>query len=216
MRWYRVLSDDADALWAAGAVAVEHGCGHFVVEPPMPFVEGMPDWAEEWIAEHSLVRVSERITVGPSWLDPLLRIDPGYAFGTGTHSTTHLCLQLLEELLRPGMRVLDVGTGTGVLAIAALKLGAACADVTEIDPISLQIAHRNARLHGVALGKPSGSYDLVLANLPIEAQAGLDGGIVISSGFLEEPPPLALPRTDLRRRSGWSAAVFRRPRAPSR
>ena len=230
-RWFRVLSEDADELWARGAVAVEHGCGHFVsfedaASLGAPVVEGAPDWAEEWLAQHAPVRVSDRIVVAPSWVHAeapvLLRIDPGLAFGTGTHPTTFLCLQLLEELLRPGMRVLDFGAGSGILAIAALKLGAAAADVVEIDPIALRAAERNARRHRVALGRASGTYDLVLANLPVEAQPGLErrlapGGWLISSGFLEEPPRFAeLELAEERRRSGWSAAVLRKPPSSAR
>src|SRR5258708_40355881 len=107
------------------------------------------------MSERRGVRVSERIAVAPSWAraeaEIVLRIDPGLAFGDGAHPTTQLCLRELEKTLRPGARVLDVGTGTGILAIAALKLGAASALGTDIDEIALRTAARLARLHEVRL-----------------------------------------------------------------
>ena len=143
----------------------------------------------------------------------VIRIDPGLAFGAGTHPTTQMCLRELERVVRPGMRVLDFGAGTAVLAVAALKLGASFALAVDNDPIALATAARVARRNGVALSlsdSPRGEFDVVVANLPPEAQAGLDrylapGGVLISSGF-----------TSLERPSGWSLLVLRTCAATAR
>ena len=154
------------------------------------------------------------MAVAPHWVaveaEVVLRIDPGLAFGTGAHPTTRLCLEALSRLVKPGMRVLDVGTGTGVLAIAALKLGASLALGTDIDPVALKTAARLAREHSVDLRlarRARGQFDLIAANLPLPAQRGLrrqlaPGGTLLSSGFMEHEQPLwPGKRFD---RDGWS------------
>ena len=80
-----------------------------------------------------------------------LVIDPGMAFGTGSHPTTQLCLAALEDYVRPGMRVADIGTGSGILAIAAAKLGASHVVATDIDPLAVKIAAENVGVNGVAV-----------------------------------------------------------------
>jgi ribosomal protein L11 methyltransferase len=115
------------------------------------------DWANAWKQHYSVLRVGERIVVVPSWLqheaqpdDVVLQLDPGMAFGTGLHPTTQLCLRLLERYARPGQRVLDIGTGSGILAIAAAKLGAGPILALDNDPVAVAVAAENVARNGVA------------------------------------------------------------------
>lgn len=114
------------------------------------------DWAEAWRAFYKVRRVGERIVVRPVWEDytprpgeVVIDMDPGMAFGTGEHPTTMLCLEVLDELVTQGTRVADVGTGSGILAVAAAKLGAAEVDAVDIDPEAVQVAADNVRANGV-------------------------------------------------------------------
>ncbi len=116
------------------------------------------DWANAWKAYFKPMRVGRRLVVTPPWEHPDLApddipivIDPGMAFGTGSHPTTQLCLAALEDFVQPGQAVADVGTGSGILAIAAAKLGAAHVAANDIDPLAVKIARENAAVNGVAL-----------------------------------------------------------------
>jgi len=143
------------------------------------------DWAEAWKAQFPVLRVGRRLVVRPTWRrhrrapdDVVLALDPGMAFGTGLHPTTRLCLAAIEALADRGVlggaRVLDVGCGSGILAIAALRLGAARALGLDTDPIAVGATVANARRNGLARrirarsgSLPSGEpvHDVVLANL---------------------------------------------------
>jgi ribosomal protein L11 methyltransferase len=114
------------------------------------------DWANSWKQYFKPVRVTERLTIKPTWenYEPtpgelILELDPGMAFGTGTHATTSLCLRTLEQVVRPGDDVIDVGTGSGILAIAAAKLGAAHVLALDLDPVAVSSATENVRLNGL-------------------------------------------------------------------
>ena len=112
------------------------------------------DWETGWKAYYHALTIGRRLAVVPSWENfetdrAVIRLDPGMAFGTGTHETTSLCLAALDELVKGGERVLDIGTGSGILAIAALKLGAAAAEGVDIDPMCVRTAGENAALNGV-------------------------------------------------------------------
>src|SRR5215213_4722010 len=140
------------------------------------------DWLGEWKKSWQPTRVGRRFVVAPPWAEVaddrqgriVLRIEPGMAFGTGTHETTRLCLAAVEKYFRGGS-FLDVGTGTGVLAIAAAKLDReARVEACDTDPLAVSVAEENARLNGVAdriafrVGTVDGttaSADLVCANL---------------------------------------------------
>ena len=140
------------------------------------------DWNAEWEKTIRPIRVGRRIVIAPSWHphtpepgDLVLTIDPRMSFGTGYHESTRLILRLLENTVKPGDRVLDIGMGTGVLAIAALRLGARAAVGVDIDEWSEMNARENARVNGVAdrftilkgtlADVPPGQFDLVVANI---------------------------------------------------
>ncbi len=113
------------------------------------------DWATAWKSYYHPVKVGERLVVCPTWeqYDPapgelVIRLDPGMAFGTGTHHTTRLCIRLLERAVTPGCAMLDMGTGSGILSIAALLLGARRAVGVDLDPVAVRTAAENARLGG--------------------------------------------------------------------
>ncbi len=115
------------------------------------------DWANAWKQYYSILRVGGRTMVVPSWLryeeqpgEVVLRLDPGMAFGTGLHPTTQLCLRLLETHARPGQRTLDLGTGSGILAIAAARLGAGPILALDNDPVAVRVAAENVINNGVA------------------------------------------------------------------
>lgn len=176
-----------------------------------------PPWEVESLAEQDWVRltqsqfepipISPRLWVVPSWHgapDPTainLVLDPGLAFGTGSHPTTRLCLQWLDAELAPGESVLDYGCGSGILAIAAKKLGAGEVAGVDIDPQAVAAARENAARNGVAItfalpGQlPAAQYDVVLANIlanplrvlaPALAAAVRPGGRIVLSGLLAE------------------------------
>jgi ribosomal protein L11 methyltransferase len=124
-------------------------------EMALTFVEEK-DWAEAWKAHFHPLPIGKRLVVAPSWShyeelpgQVVLELDPGMAFGTGAHPTTQLCLVALEEIIQGGEVVLDWGTGSGLLGIAALKLGAAYAIAGDVDPNAVRIARDNAQRNGV-------------------------------------------------------------------
>jgi ribosomal protein L11 methyltransferase len=149
------------------------------------------DWAEAWKEFFYPEKISPGLVVKPSWRrydalagETIIEIDPGMAFGTGTHPTTVMCLQLIEERLRPGMRFLDVGTGSGILMIAAAKLGARQVTGVDTDPLAVEVARRNldanqiARdraevLTGSLVAELEGRFDLVAANILAEVIVAL-------------------------------------------
>ncbi|MCG8619547.1 MAG: 50S ribosomal protein L11 methyltransferase [Desulfobacterales bacterium] len=174
------------------------------------------DWADAWKDYFHVTRITDRIVVKPEWKshtpapdDIVIHIDPGMAFGTGTHPTTAMCLELIDDLLIPGQSVLDVGCGSGILMIAAAKLGAGSLTGIDTDPMAVDITRDNlaknkvdpARLHLTAATldqTPETPYDLVVAN--IIAQVIVDitgdikqriapGGSAILSGIIRERKP---------------------------
>jgi len=178
---------------------------------------GEEDWADAWKVNFKPIRVGERLLVTPSWEQPadvqgraVIVLDPGMAFGTGGHETTRLCLECLESLLLPATAetlagpVLDLGTGSGILAIAAAKLGVQRIDAVDIDPQAVSVAAENCRLNQVEhqvqcrttpLDRLGGGYTLILANILAEELVRLGpelavrlapGGSLILSGILAE------------------------------
>jgi ribosomal protein L11 methyltransferase len=169
------------------------------------------EWADAWKRHFFVHRVGERLTIVPSWRrhrpgpdELILRLDPGMAFGTGLHPTTRLCLRALERELQPGQRVLDLGTGSAILALAAAKLGARRVLGLEIEPVAVRVAIENVRRNrlrryieiregSLPVGPPE-RFDLVVANISFRVlselhpliRAALDpAGRALLSGVLE-------------------------------
>jgi ribosomal protein L11 methyltransferase len=207
-------TDDAgeERLWAAfGEVQAD---------------EVAADWDERWREFHRPVRVG-RLWIGPPWETAphgveAIVVDPGRAFGTGGHATTRLCLQLLDAVERGSL--LDVGCGSGVLAIAAARLGFAPVLAVDHDPSALEATRRNAAANGVeldvrqvdALSEPLPAVDTAVANISAESVRlvlpRLDTGTVVTSGYLERDAPTADGFRHERRvaEGGWAADLFRR------
>jgi len=171
-------------------------------------------WAEKWKEHFHARKIGRKIVIKPSWEtveagegDVVLTIDPGQAFGTGTHETTRMCLRMIEDvfdLSPPPGEVLDVGTGTGILGIAAARLGAKRVLAVDTDPVAVEVARKNAGGNGVAdafrsettpLSAIPGTFGLVLGNLIAEILADMapelvqrttPGGHLILSGILAE------------------------------
>jgi ribosomal protein L11 methyltransferase len=113
------------------------------------------DWAEAWKAHYQPIRIGERLFIRPLWVEidipegaVEVALDPGMAFGTGTHPTTQLCLEALENHIQHGMQVLDLGAGSAILSIAAAKLGAAHVLALDIDPVAVEVAVKNVEQNG--------------------------------------------------------------------
>ncbi len=167
------------------------------------------DWAEEWKKYYKPVEIGN-IAIVPSWEDykaedskTIVRLDPGMAFGTGTHESTILCLEAIQEYVKPKMDVLDVGTGSGILAIAAKKFLARRVLAVDIDEVAVKVAEENARLNGVEIEIKKNDlvegieekFDVVIANIVADIIKKLskdinrvlkDDGIFISSGIIED------------------------------
>ena len=192
-----------------------------MIQPlPAPVFTMIPDenWVEAWKVHYHPIAVGKRLIIVPAWLTSPdanrvpIKIDPGMAFGTGTHPTTQLCLELLESFVPTGRKVIDVGCGSGILSIAALKLGASFALGVDIDEASVKASRENADANGIpmdqfAIGRGSvpevlsGKFGirnapLVLANIlaPIIirlfdmglAKVASPGGALILSGILAD------------------------------
>jgi ribosomal protein L11 methyltransferase len=203
------------------------------------------DWANEWKKYFKPLEIGKRLVIKPSWetynADPnrvVVEIDPGQAFGTGGHQTTRLCLGALEQYAEPGMVVADIGTGSGILAIAAAKLGASVVHATDIDRLPREIARENVARNGLegrvfihemdAFDAAAHDCDLVVANIialtvieltPSIAERLKPGGLFISSGIVDERLPDVLAALDatgfnvleVREDEIWRAVAARKP-----
>ena len=174
------------------------------------------DWANAWKDYYHVTHIGQRLVIRPSWREytpmnneVVLELDPGMAFGTGLHPTTRMCLEQIEQRMRPDMFVLDVGTGSGILALAAAKLGAANVHCIDNSSVAVESALANAEMNhmgdrvNVVLGvldeagasRLAGQFDLVLANIIARVIGSIasnlaavlaPGGILITSGIIED------------------------------
>lgn len=184
----------------------------------VPTVVKMEDWAEDWKQNFTTLRIGSRLVIHPSWEDyqsvadeVAIEIDPGMAFGTGTHGTTLLCLEMIAELLtaeNPPAEMLDVGTGSGILALGAAALGCQRILANDIDPLACTVAEENVAKNGFSerieishqpLEQLSGEFGLVVANILAEENVRLKdqllrhlrpGGWLVLSGILREKEAL--------------------------
>jgi ribosomal protein L11 methyltransferase len=203
MRLTALAARDADPAALVAAAARAAG----VAAPAFSLAQlADEDWVGRSQAQFGPIRISANLWIVPSWHAPpdpaarVARLDPGLAFGTGSHASTRLILGFLEKDLRAGDRVLDYGCGSGILAIVAGLLGAGEIVATDIDPQALETTAANAAQNGVAVRVaapdrlPTGTFDLVLANIlagplialePLLAERTRPGGRIALSGILE-------------------------------
>lgn len=175
------------------------------------------DWSQKWKEHWKPTRASEHVVICPSWEECerkkgeiLITLDPGSAFGTGTHATTQLCIQAMEKYLKKGDEAADIGTGSGILAITAIKFGATRAVAVDNDPLVIDVAQDNAQVNGVfnkidfscaTADMLSEQFDFVCANILHNVLAEIMGdlkalmkpkGYMVLSGILDEKKPVVL------------------------
>ncbi len=199
----------AEGLWYL------HSLGeHFVGELQTRIVKD-EDWANAWKDYYFVTHIGKRLVIRPSWREytpkdeeVMITLDPGMAFGTGLHPTTHMCLEQVEKRTQQGMRVLDVGTGSGILAIAAARLGAAHVYAIDNSSVAAESARANAEMNDLSdkvevvlgildeqeAGRMAGQYDLVVANIIAHiigsiaeqlVQVLAPTGLLVVSGIIE-------------------------------
>jgi ribosomal protein L11 methyltransferase len=228
------LEELKDALWRL----------RLILPMPEPTVREMSeaDWATAWQRDYHTLRIGRRLVIVPAWEDYtpqpddlIIRLEPGMAFGTGLHPTTRLCARALEDYVEPGQRVLDVGAGSAILAIAAVRLGAVEVLGTEIDPVAVTAARENVERNGVAdrvrvveSASPVnvGQWDIVVANILPHilldladdlVTATAPDGYLILSGILDTHvdevalgfAARGLRLAEVRREKDWTALVLR-------
>jgi ribosomal protein L11 methyltransferase len=195
---------------------LEEGLWHLSQLYPIPSPQiqelTQTDWATAWREQFTVLHIGQRLVIKPTWLsyspspdEAVIKLDPGMAFGTGLHPTTRQCLLALEEHLRPGTSVLDLGSGSGILAIAAAKLGAGAVLALDTDPTAVGVARANVSANRVqqrvtvahgSLSAVQGTFDLVLVNILARVIVELigqglinrlkAGGIIVAAGIIEE------------------------------
>jgi ribosomal protein L11 methyltransferase len=204
------------------------------------------DWADAWKTYFKPIRVGDHLVVKPTWEawdtapgEVVLDIDPGMAFGSGGHATTRLCLALLETVIRSGNRVLDWGTGSGILAVGAAALGARQVDACDLDPVAVRVAGENiernrmgdritVQVDSIEAMPVEPPYDVVVANIvadPIIEGVGeialrlRAGGLALVSGIIDTREAevaaaltaAGLTAVETREEEDWRALLFRKP-----
>lgn len=173
------------------------------------------DWSKKWKEKWTVTHVTDKIAVVPSWLsyepkqgEITITLDPGCAFGTGTHQTTQLCMKGMEKYLKDGDKMADIGTGSGILAICAMKFGAKSAYGCDNDETVIDVCKENAQINNAKCSfelktadKLSEKYDFVCANILHNVLAEImkdlknimkDGAKMVLSGILDEKKPIVL------------------------
>lgn len=203
------------------------------------------DWAEGWKKYYSTTKLTERLVINPSWIaykpaigEIVISLDPGSAFGTGTHETTALCATMLDRIVKSGYKVLDLGCGSGILAIIAAKLGCGDVEAIDIDELAVGVARRNAAINNVDIFCHHGElkdaavpmYDLIVANIIADVITALSsdfpsrmrpGGLLITSGIiidkaekvLESCRQAGLDLLESEQQNDWCAFLWRKPEA---
>ena len=210
------------------------------------------DWMNSWKSHFKILRIGKRLVIKPTWLeldetikpdDIVIELDPGIAFGTGYHPTTDTCMQAMEQHITPGMAVLDLGTGSGILTITAMKLGAGKVTALDIDSQAISAARRNFKRTGISkqvkLGKgsvphptaPAREFDLAVANIsargvadrcPFILTALKPGALFVASGLLgtQKPEvanavePLGFTLVSEWPQEEWVTLLYRAPDSP--
>jgi ribosomal protein L11 methyltransferase len=203
----------AEGLWHFSSIGE-----HFVGELRSRVVNE-EDWANAWKEYYHVTHIGQRLVIRPSWreytpkkAEVVVTLDPGMAFGTGVHPTTRMCVEQVEQKVQPGMRVLDVGAGSGILALAAAKLGAQSVYAIDNSSVAVESTRENVKMNGLedkietVLGildeseaeRMAGQYDLVLANIIAHiigsianelARVLAPEGLLIVSGIIEARRP---------------------------
>lgn len=205
-----LIEKQKEALKMRGFYEKELGSWDFSLEE-----KENQDWSQKWKEKWNVTLVTEKITVVPSWIEYspkpdeiIITLDPGCAFGTGTHQTTQLCMKALEKYMNPQDKVADIGTGSGILAILAMKLGASGAYGCDIDDTVIEVCYKNAKVNNVeckfelnTADKLNEKYDFICANILHNVLAEImpdlkklmkDNAKLALSGILDEKKDVVL------------------------
>ena len=205
-----LIEKQKEALKMRGFYEKELGSWDFSLEE-----KENQDWSQKWKEKWNVTHVTEKITVVPSWIEYspkpdeiIITLDPGCAFGTGTHQTTQLCMKALEKYMNPQDKVADIGTGSGILAILAMKLGASEAYGCDIDDTVIEVCYKNAKVNNVeckfelnTANKLNEKYDFICANILHNVLAEImpdlkklmkDNAKLALSGILDEKQDVVL------------------------
>ena len=206
----KILTAERELLKSRGLTDEELGSWDFVISD-----KPNEDWSKKWKEKWDITRVSDKIVVVPDWLEynaepdeVVIRLEPGCAFGTGTHQTTQLCMMAIEKYMQKGAKVADIGTGSGILAICAKKFGASYVYGCDNDETVIDVAKENALKNDVeckfelnTADKLSEKFDFVLANILHNVLAQImgdlknimnDNAILVLSGILNEKKSVVL------------------------
>lgn len=205
-----ILQQERELLKSRGLSDEELGSWEYVISN-----KPNEDWSKKWKEKWDITRVTDKIVIVPDWLqyspktgEVVIRLEPGCAFGTGTHQTTQLCMKAIEKYMQKGAKVADIGMGSGILAICAKKFGASYAYGCDNDETVIDVAKENALKNNVECSfelntadKVSEKFDFVLANILHNILAEImcdlknimkDNSIMVLSGILDEKKPVVL------------------------
>lgn len=205
-----ILQQERELLKSRGLSDEELGSWEYVISN-----KPNEDWSKKWKEKWDITRVTDKIVIVPDWLqyspktgEVVIRLEPGCAFGTGTHQTTQLCMKAIEKYMQNGAKVADIGMGSGILAICAKKFGASYAYGCDNDETVIDVAKENALKNNVECSfelntadKVSEKFDFVLANILHNILAEImcdlknimkDNSIMVLSGILDEKKPVVL------------------------
>ena len=205
-----ILKQERELLKSRGLSDEELGSWEYVISN-----KPNEDWSKKWKEKWDITRVTDKIVIVPDWLEyspkvdeVVIRLEPGCAFGTGTHQTTQLCMKAIEKYMQKGTKVADIGMGSGILAICAKKFGASYAYGCDNDETVIDVAKENAIKNSAectfelnTADKVNEKFDFVLANILHNVLAEImgdlknimnDNAIMVLSGILDEKKPVVL------------------------